>query len=445
MKRRGFLSTSLVGLVGATAGCTDDNDLYQPGDNSRSEPRDSPGNRNGGDIESGVVETGELGSRNSMEDRFFEYSVDYSKRIRETTEVSLVVFPALNLLDVEDPSIDDLGDYHILHSDVYDGEALSNREISVDRDYEYTHNPDELVEPLEPWTTYTYGLIVDMESEPEPRLLDTSEYSFYAYEDLDSHEKTVRVRTTSKKEFYDFGDHYELLIFAGIDSHETREDALPNFFMHSTHATIDAEELEVVEYIQDPDSAQSTMNFLEFNDDIWVSRYNTSVNYLNRPIVKEIANGLQEAFDEINVTKDEVKINTVEFYVSSCDYVQEWDTMAESASVNYPELFYRNGYGDCKDMGLLANALLHHLGFDTTIFIYASPEGIFNHMSGGVDAELLPETQQRFDEGVYSQADTAGEDGEDGIDFYPVDPSFSSAFRTSSHSAMQSWLTVPGK
>ncbi|WP_193308985.1 hypothetical protein [Halorubrum halophilum] len=445
MNRRELISTGIVGLTGATAGCTKDGSLLGPQPRGTEEPNEPPGQQ--GELESGVIEAGTLKSLKSGRTKTLQFELDYSEKIREDFSISLIAIPTKQFIGVTELNLSKFDNYSELYTIEYDGERLvEERDYWVKRDNRYTFEVGtDSTEPMLELEagTYTTGLIVDMESEDSPRLLDIEDDSFVVYTTPDD-VKNVTLNNNERK-IYEHADSYTLKLLHSYVYVNDRDDLMPEGIYVESNFEIPKDELEMVKYIHNPETGP-IMEWDEYHKPLWVPEYNKSVEYMNRPLVKDIAERVKQIEEEFDIQEDETLLRIVFWMIRTCYYKQDWDTIEENRSVRYPSHYFMKGYGDCKDMGLLGNSILHHLGFDTTLYLYSdNSDTYYYHLSGAVDCELTEETQGFYEDGTFETADSAGEGGEGGTDFYAFDPSFGRLYATSRHTELKSFFMIPGK
>jgi hypothetical protein len=199
--------------------------------------------------------------------------------------------------------------------------------------------------------------------------------------------------------------HYKLIARLWHSKHPDYEDH-PSNLIYQISFTV---EESVVEALQEYNESRPEALLCKADGDgICVGYTEThrtdigEVQYLERPIFGKIADGLQDVLEKFSLTGQDRTIvdSALGLLSGTIRYKQDWDYISEAAIVPFPEELFLDGYGDCKGQGFAINGILHHLGFDTSIFLLRQPKDpplAFYHLTGGVGMELDQDLYNRLE------------------------------------------------
>ncbi|GAB7090986.1 hypothetical protein JCM18237_12570 [Halorubrum luteum] len=292
---------------------------------------------------------------------------------------------------------------------------------------------------------------LELESRQGVTIKDVVERPLIAYTHRENGEESQNIDSMGNNHTWVEDGEQHFVFISHISTTSNRYEELPRIPFVVKHS-ISIEDMDSLEAIYEDDPI-AWQDYLDTRSEGSLS----GVRYLERPIFADIADAIQGVFERNNLTDDDDIIVRTAYNLinSTTSYAQPWDTVSESVRVPYPELFFRDGEGDCKAQGFAANGILHHLGYDTSLFLFRmsdAPPTAYHHLSGGVGIDLDPETShigERVESGVGRDSNWRRpeftETDERSADHISIDPSTASIAAYSSNQTAATYHFVEGK
>lgn len=378
--RRRFLSTIALGGTVGLAGCVDG---VMTDDDGGQEPRDpDDGDDDEPEVTSAEIESFDTGSGQ------MEIEVEAMGKIHERgADLVVQAYPYNHRSPEVEPTDDEVVTLETI--------PITGRGVHAELDYQPNVLDSKDDFPTEPnGLPFGFQLGVQYDDKQDVNILEIHDngYTLLQYKEDGQEVTELRSGGTIRTWVEDDEFHYAIVHRLSMRSnyYDTEEvEATPLVTTHS----INTDELSDLDDIYENDPLE-WQTYLDTRSSGSLS----NIEYLDRPMFESIAETISEGLDWMNLTEDDdLFVRSAYNVLSIIEYDQPWDTVAESVRVPYPEQLYRDGGGDCKAQGFMVNGILHHLRYDTSLFLIREETTTaqqYHHMGGGVGMDLDPETSE---------------------------------------------------